>query len=256
MLIDDAVITVIVTTLVVLLLIAGVILTMVLANRRHVKREADIVHMQLEHERDMRSLQNDIQEQTLTKIARELHDNIGQLLTFISIQLEQQKLESEDYSTNLTPVTNTLEDTIEQVRLLSHSLNTDFLKERGLIGAIRVEVERLSGIKSISFDLQLPEEIPAIDNQTQITIFRIFQELINNIIKYAKAKNVDIAINTDDGFYMHMHDDGRGFNVGEALNKGSGLTNIISRSKLIGMSFEIDSVVGKGSTFTLKSVAS
>ena len=79
MLHNDVVLTVLVSTLLILLLVAGVIITMILANRRHVQQEVKMAQMQVEYEKELRAVENEVQEQVLTNVARELHDNIGQL---------------------------------------------------------------------------------------------------------------------------------------------------------------------------------
>ena len=95
---NDIVLTVLVTTLLILLLIAGVIITMTLANRRHVQQEVKMAQMEADYEKELRIVENEVQEQVLSNVARELHDNIGQLLTLIRLQLEQEKLDSNHFA--------------------------------------------------------------------------------------------------------------------------------------------------------------
>src|SRR5690606_9873558 len=152
---NDIVLTVVVTTLLILLLIAGVIVTMVLANRRHVQQEVKMAQMQVEYEKELRTVENEVQEQTLTNVARELHDNIGQLLTLLRLRLEQEKLDDEQMTSKLAPIDSTLSDTIDQVRLLSHSLNTEYLEKQGLVYAIEKEVDRLSKLRRLQVYLSI-----------------------------------------------------------------------------------------------------
>lgn len=249
---NDIVLTVVVTTLLILLLVAGVIITMVLANRRHAQQEVHIAQMQVEYEQELRTVENEVQEQVLANVARELHDNIGQMLTLVRLQLEQEKLDDEVLAERLAPMDNTLTDTINQVRLLSHSLNTDYLETNGLDYAIEKEVDRLSGLRRLTVHWEHDNDSPDFEKGKRIMIFRMIQEVLNNILKHANAKNIYIHMSSIDKFRLVIRDDGRGFDKEEVLasGKGSGLQNLLKRAKLAEIQFDMESSKGKGSIFT------
>jgi two-component system, NarL family, sensor kinase len=90
---NDVKITIIVTTLLILLLIAGVIITIFISNRRNAAQEIKMTQMELGYAKELRMVQNEVQEQVLSNISAELHDNVGQLLTVMHIQLEQNKMQ-------------------------------------------------------------------------------------------------------------------------------------------------------------------
>lgn len=252
MLSNDVVLTVIVTTLLILLLIAGVIITMVLANRRHVQQEVKMAQMQVEYEQELRHVANEVQEQVLSNVARELHDNIGQLLTMIRLQLEQEKLDDEPLALRLAPVDNTLSDTMQQVRLLSHNLSTEYLETHGLKYALEKEAERLSGLRKLTVHSDIDGNEPEIDKGRRIMIFRMVQEVLNNALKHAVPKNIYISFSNDGRFVLQVKDDGRGFDKEKTLaeSKGAGLQNMKKRARLAGVDLQIDTAPGKGSTFT------
>lgn len=250
---DDIALTIVAATLAILLLIAGVIITMVLANRRHTQQEVKMAKMQVDYEKELRTVENEVQEQVLTNVAHELHDNIGQLLTLVRIQLEQEKLDNEELATKLEPADNTLNDVIEQVRMLSHNLNTEYLEKNGLIYAIDKEIERVSKVRSIKVNWSNDGKDPDFDKSNRIMIFRIFQEILNNALKHARAKNLVIQLTNEPNFIFTIQDDGKGFDKEATLqsSKGSGLQNILKRARLAGLHLEIESTMGKGSIFTL-----
>lgn len=252
MLHNDAVLTVLVSTLLILLLVAGVIITMILANRRHVQQEVKMAQMQVEYEKELRTVENEVQEQVLTNVARELHDNIGQLLTLIRLQLEQEKLDSEEITQKLAPVDNTLSETIDQVRMLSHSLNTDYLETQGLNYAISKEVDRLSKLRKLKVNWDTDGVEPDFDKGRRIMIFRMMQEVINNTLKHSGAKNITISMQAADRFVLEIKDDGKGFDPAAVMasGKGSGLNNLQKRAKLAGVTLNITTAIGKGSIFT------
>ncbi|MEZ5018488.1 MAG: ATP-binding protein [Flavipsychrobacter sp.] len=250
---NDIVLTIVVITFVILLLIAGVIITMIIANKKHVQQEVKMTQMQLDYEKELRVVENEVQEETLSNVARELHDNIGQLLTLIRIQLEQESFDDQELADKLAPADSTLNDTIEQVRLLSHSLNTDHIAQSGFIALIDKEVNRLSSLKRLRFNWDKPNTEPDINKDKRIMLFRIFQEIVNNAMKHAGAKNITIIIRSINPLVITIKDDGIGFDL-EEINKkgrGSGFTNMNKRAELANFKLEIESNKGKGSIFTL-----
>ncbi|MCD6062825.1 MAG: hypothetical protein K0R82_736 [Flavipsychrobacter sp.] len=250
---NDIAFTIVVTTLLILLLIAGVIITIFLANRRHVQQEVKMALMQTNYEKELRAAENEVQEHTLNSISRELHDNIGQLLTLMRIQIEQEKLDRPEILPNLAPVDATLTDTIQQVRLLSHSLNSDVLEQKGLLQMVEQEANRLRQFKRIAIHLQHDETEPILTKDQRIMAFRIFQELLNNMLKHAKAKNIHVQVQAKEKFSLLLSDDGLGFDLAETMRSGggAGIKNMTKRAALANLHFHIDTAVGKGSTFTL-----
>lgn len=249
---NDIVLSIVVTTLVILLLIAGVVITMILANRRHVQQEIKMAQREAEYEKELRNAENEVQEQVLSNVARELHDNIGQLLTMVKLQMEQEKLDDEQLAERFAPAEQTLNDTIEQVRLLSHNLNTEYLETHGLIYAIEKEVDRMAALRRMQVHWEYTGAEPDIDKSRRIMIFRMLQEVLNNALKHSRAKNISITLNNTHGLVLKVEDDGRGFDLPKVQesNKGSGLRNLIKRSKLAGLQLVIHSDPGKGSIFT------
>jgi signal transduction histidine kinase len=249
---NDIALTVIVTTMLILLLIAGVVITIFLANRRHVQQQVKMTQMELNYEKELRMVEHEVQEQVLTNVARELHDNIGQLLTFMRIQIENEKLDDPQITSRLLPVDNTLTDIIQQVRMLSKSLNSDMLENGGLLNGIQLETQRLQHIRNFSVHFDSDEVEPVLNKNQRIMVFRIFQEILNNMLKHAEARNIYIVISGKGHFKLIMSDDGKGFEVPEKeTGSGSGLINIMKRARLANLVLNIDTAPGKGSTFTI-----
>lgn len=251
--INDVTITLLISTMVILLLIAGVIIVMILGNRKRVQQEVKMAQLQVTYEKELRLVENEVQEQTLTNVSRELHDNIGQLLTLIRLQLEQETIDDEEMTDRLAPMDKTITDTIEQVRLLSHSLNTDHLEQAGILAAIDKEIKRIQQIKSIKINWDNDNAEPNMSSDEKIMAFRIFQELLNNALKHSRAKNLYITLKGNGQFLLSLEDDGKGFDVAATLNsgKGTGLQNMLKRAKLANLSLDINATTDKGSIFAL-----
>lgn len=249
---NDIVLTVVVTTLLILLLVAGVVITMILSNRRHVQQEVQMAQMQVEYEQELRTIEQEVQEQVLSNVSRELHDNIGQLLTLLRLQLEQEKVDDKQIATRLKPIDSTLSDTIDQVRLLSHSLNTDYLEKNNLDYAISKEVDRLSGLRKLKVHWINDGVSPTFEKGKRIIIFRMVQEVLNNALKHSSAKNIYINMKCKDDFHLEIRDDGKGFDKDAVLNRnsGTGIQNLFKRAKLADVNLDIETAIGKGSIFT------
>jgi signal transduction histidine kinase len=250
---NDIVYTVILSTLVILLLIAGVAITIFMANKQRITQEVKMAEMQRDYEKEMRTVQDEVQEQVLTNISRELHDNIGQLMTFMHIQLEQKKLMNPEMQATLNPIHETLSKATQEVRSLGRSLNSDLLEQNGLLNTINAEVTRLRQFKHFEVSWENDATEPKLTKDQRLMAFRIFQEILNNMLKHAKAAHVAITLAGKEKFALVVKDDGKGFNVPEIMSagSGSGLRNIVKRATLANLVCTIDSETGKGSIFTL-----
>ncbi len=248
---NDILATIILTTLLILLLIAGVVIVIFIANRRHTQQQISIAQMQVDYEKELRTVEQEVQEEVLLNVSRELHDNIGQLLTVMHMQMEQEKLQKPEV---INPMSGTLQDTIQQVRMLGRSLNNEWLEQNGLTGIINNEVSRLRQLDRLKIHWNHDNLEPKLEKDQRVMVFRMFQEIINNALKHSGAENIYIELKGSDGFYLTVKDDGNGFDTDEikATGKGSGLRNMEKRASLSHIDFEMIAAKGKGSTFILK----
>ena len=147
-----------------------------------------------------------------------------------------------------------INETIHQVRLLSKSLNSDAIEQGGLLHAIGVEVERLRQLNKVVISWENDGAEPRLDKNQRIMGFRIFQEIINNSLKHAAAKNLRIKLYGQPTFRLWIMDDGKGFDLEAQLksNNGSGLKNIIKRAALAQLKCNIMSTPDNGSSYALE----
>lgn len=251
---NDITATIVLATLTMLLLIAGVVITIFIANRRHVQQQISMAQLQINYEKELRTVEQEVQEQVLINVSRELHDNIGQLLTVLHIQMEQEKINFPDAGKVLEPMAGTLQDTITQVRMLSRSLNSEWLEHSGLIIMINNELNRLKQVNRLHVHWDNDNTEPLLEKDQRIMVFRIFQEILNNALKHSGADNIFIELKGKDGFNLMIRDDGKGFDadVVMASASGSGLRNMIKRAALAHIDHQMHTAVGKGSTFILR----
>ena len=250
----DIVFTILFTTLVILLLISGIVIVVVISNKKRLQQETKMVQMQVDYEKELRVVADEVQEQVLVNVGRELHDNIGQLLTVMHIQVESGKLDRPEMRNLLQPIDDTLQNTILQLRLLAKSLNNDVLEHDGLLKAMEQEVKRLRLLGQYTVHWVNDGADPGLNKDQQLMVFRIYQEILNNMMKHAGAKNIYINMKAKDGFGLILKDDGRGFDAEAQLmgGGGSGLKNIMKRAALANLICRVESYEGKGSIFSLQ----
>jgi signal transduction histidine kinase len=253
MLSNPIVLTVIVTTLLIGLLIAVVIITMFASNKKNVQQEMKMAQMQLDYEKGQR----EVQEQVMITVARELHDNVGQKLTFMNLQLQQQKAMNVALAQSLQPVSEMMIETIEEVRVLGRSLNSEQIAKNGLLYTIEKEADRLRLLKKFTVHWEHDKE-PELTKDQKVIVFRIFQEMLNNLLKHSDAKNIYLSLRGEGKFKLVVKDDGKGFDAEEIMKtaKGAGLKNIMKRAELAGLKCELNTKPeargGSGTTFTLE----
>lgn len=203
---------------------------------------------------EMQKAHTEIQEETLKNIGRELHDNVGQILAYASMQANMLAAQvPEKTKTSVDAVSDLIKQSMEEVRALSKSLNNEVLINLGLKDAIINEVKRLRRMKFKSVDFEISGEEKSLkDNKHQVILFRILQEFFSNTIKYSEADMISIHLDyTGDYLVIKVFDNGKGFDV-ETVQKGSGLINMESRARLIDTDFQLTSEINKGTFLILK----
>ncbi len=202
------------------------------SKKRHV---AEKKRLELAYKHEMANITIEIQEQILAQISRELHDNIGQLLTVAKIHLNTV-VKHPDKRTNekLQETNNVVDMAISELKILSKMPSTDKIKQFSLLNALILEVERINKLEYVKTILMIKGEIVPFSADTKIIIFRIIQEFINNTMKYASASELNIILNYDnDNFVLDLSDNGKGFDMTSKLNSGNGISNIKNRARLI-----------------------
>lgn len=187
------------------------------------------------------------QEKERIAIGEELHDNINQIITSVKLYIELAMKRPGHISGYLDKSIEYISLAIEENRKLARALILPQLKGVGLLKSLEELKEQVT--QSASFEINL--DIKNFDEtlfteQEKVSLYRIVQEQLNNIIKHAKARTVDIGLYGDKGHVaLTIKDDGRGFDT-SVRSKGVGLTNINSRAEVLHGKVEVDSAPGKG----------
>jgi PAS domain S-box-containing protein len=209
--------------------------------------EKELLKTELEYKKAINQATVDSQEQERGEIGKELHDNVNQVLTTTKLYLELA-LANEDLVHELIKKSSkNISTVINEIRQLSRSLMDPSLGDLGIIDSINDLIGNINLTRKVHITLDIAEEIEDLLNKAQkLTMFRIIQESLNNVIKHAKAKSVSIQITHQNNIAeLIVADDGAGF-IQESTRKGAGLKNITNRVYLINGTFFLDSEPDKG----------
>lgn len=197
------------------------------------------------------------QEQERKRMAREIHDGVGQMLTALKFGSEAVSPADEKQKGQMSAIKDLLRKIIREIRRISSDLLPTVLSDFGLEAAIKDMISIINtSSESINIVLDSSLEVAEpLDKTIEISLYRIVQEAVNNALKYASATEVVIKLNNDAEFInLTITDDGRGFDpeaeIKKNINKetGNGLTSMRERAELVKGKFSITSKIGSGTT--------
>lgn len=235
-----------------LLLITLFIVMLVMAYlRRDLKHLKEKESMEVDFEKQLLQSQLETQEETMNQLGNELHDNIGQLLNSTKLLIGVAQRSIPDPPDTLTTADETLAKAIQELRSLSKSLNKEWLGQFNFIQNIEAEINRINSARSLHIYLSAPDSL-SLEPDEQIILFRIVQEVLQNAIKHAGAKNMYIKIKEETALLsISITDDGAGFEERE-LVKGVGIINIRHRTHLLGGTVQWQSAMSKGTVVLIQ----
>jgi signal transduction histidine kinase len=205
--------------------------------------------MAIAFEKTLLNAKLEIQEQTLSHISNEIHDNILQVLGLARLHLN--RMQEDGDVQKIVLIDEQMGNAIADLRNLSHSLNPEVIRNTGWIKATQrllADLEK-TGTCKVSFSAE--ENLPVLEDEKRIILFRMIQEIVNNIIKHAKAGHIKFTASKIPGqISVAIEDDGKGFEIDKII-KGAGLQNLESRSAMIGASMFIQSKPGSGTCVTI-----
>ena len=248
--------TVILISLFVLLLISIIIITAVLYYNKRKKFAEEKQLMKTIFDQELLQTQIEIQEQTLSNISQEIHDNIGQVLSLAKLNLNTIPTHVEEaVLVKISKAKELVSKAINDLRDLSRSMHGDRIAELGLKDAIESELAILQNTGQYKTFFNCSGNYYKLARQNEIVIFRMLQESINNSIKHANAKNITVEMNYQpQNFQLWVSDDGNGFDTASLSTSvtGIGLKSMRSRAALIGGELTIQSSPFTGTTVAIK----
>lgn len=186
------------------------------------------------------------------ELARTLHDELGGLLTAAKMDLSwlQSRLDKPEHQERLAQLGSVLDEAMSLKRRVVEDLRPSLLDHFGLPTALRAYVESACAKASIHADIHLPEDGAATPKEIAIALFRIVQEGLNNILRHAAARNIELELASDGKEYaLTLRDDGCGFNPNSArAGWPHGIMGMQQRVRALRGRFSLESAPGKGTT--------
>lgn len=226
-----------------------------------VKTNAEKYRIQAEENQIKAAALLEGQEAERKRMSRELHDGIGQMLTGLKLQLEQFKevpFVSLKQQQNYSDLTQLLSETIDATRMVSFSLMPTTLQDFGVAASIRLLANQLNRVSGLKIDTQQVHDIRRVASQTEISLYRIVQEAFNNAIKHAQATQLSASLTLQaSNILLVIQDNGQGFEPKAKVRNqqnmtGNGLSNMRTRTELLGGKLTIQSTMGGGTIITVK----
>lgn len=224
-----------------LILAIGLVVFIVFHQRKVIKYQMQLQKLEEEQQKILLNASIRWQEEERQRIAADLHDDAGPLLATARLYLNENLIH-QDPATQLQSIFNAkqiIDDTIQLIRNISHSLMPPTLKNFGLESAVNDLFQKISGSGSINASSRFHDYRIRLKPEQELLIFRVIQELVNNILKHSHSSFLHITQNYyENKFYIRIHHDGRGLTQSDfdKLNKsamGLGLKNIQSRMRVL-----------------------
>ena len=199
-----------------------------------------------------------IREEERKRVAREIHDQLGQALTAIKIDLSswvrELPAEEKQASKRSASILKLVDESIHTVRRISTELRPGMLDDLGLVATLEWAGEDFQARTGTTCRLNLPQEDIAVDPEWATAIFRIFQETLTNVARHAGASEVEVRLAKEDGeLTLEVHDNGKGIPEDKLMNSNSlGILGMRERAMLLGGELSISSPSGNGTTVRVR----
>ena len=200
------------------------------------------------------------QEEERTRLARELHDDTIQAVIALKqrVQLAQKTVKDQSGRQSLDELETLAEQTIENLRRLTRALRPIYLEDLGLVTALEMLVREISQNNQLVVDFQKTGQERRLSHEVELSLYRIAQEALNNVVKHSNATHADLKIAFEPSeIQIEVADNGNGFIVPNSPTEFApyghfGLLGVHERADLIGARLEIESALGKGTRLTVR----
>lgn len=242
------------------LLITGfsvvLVIFFIIQKKRQVQNFLEQQKLKFDYEHSLLTTRIEVQEQAFEFVSRDIHDNIGQVLSLGCIQLASLKntIDSNEVVLKLDDTLQLFKKSVKDLRLLSHSLNTGLVQHRPLEQSVKTELDRIEAFSNIDCEVYVPNGEEGLPPDQRLVVFRIVQEALQNILKHAEATKIRILLEQlDTTFNVQVTDNGIGFEqvTGQAV-QSMGLLSMQQRATLMRARLTVSSLPGKGTEVNLE----
>ncbi len=222
------------------------------ASQRHVKELESLIEARTRELSALSTHLQELAEDEKSELARNLHDELGGLLTAAKMDLSwvQSRVTDPELQERLAQLGGVLDEAMDLKRRVVEDLRPSLLDHFGLPTALRAYVDSACAKAGLRTELALPEDAAPMAKDTAIALFRIVQEGVTNIIRHAGARSVALQFALEsDGYRITLSDDGSGFDAADPKFRWShGITGMRQRVRALGGQFDIQSTPGAGTT--------
>lgn len=240
-------------TRIILILAAAILIVLLLlfgVRSMGLKQKAQLAEEKEKQQQNRFKAVIEAEEQERTRIARELHDGLGQILSTAKLNVAslEGELEDEEDEKLVKNSMELIDHSLKEVRSISHNLMPTALIEKGLIQALKEQADKINESRNLKLEFTTKGDFNSLSKSLEIALYRIIQEVLNNMIKHSGADKIEFHLSQEDGLVrLKIKDNGKGFDTKEiSKSKGIGWKNIFSRVSMIDGSIAIDSKPGKG----------
>ena len=230
-------------------ILAGFIVSFVITYYKKQQENAKEKHqLQIKFNEDLLTSTIEIQERAFDDISRELHDNIGQQLSAVSIYLNLLLRDKEhQQDQRLQSCSEIISSSLQDLRQLTQTLLGEKITTSGLVQSLKLQVERINKLGICKASFSCNTDTVELDTRKSVILFRIIQEAISNASKHGPGCSIIIKINQfPHTLHISIEDNGPGFRLYPGQEQGIGLINMKSRANTIGANYQLDSVPGRG----------
>lgn len=226
-------------------MVSFIVIMVIYHRQRQIKSQQKVGEIQAEYEKTILNVEKELREDILAYVGRELHDNVGQLLSLAKMYLSSPKLEKVSEGKGM------INEIIHEVRALSKSLNLDWVEAISLEDFIQKELKKLETAEFCKVAFHQSGHTLQLEKDKKLVLLRIIQECLNNAVKHAFPKLIEVSVDSDSArSVIRVRDDGKGFEY-NGQSSGSGIYNLKNRMATIGGEMVLKSVPGKGTEIKL-----
>jgi signal transduction histidine kinase len=232
-----------------LLFFTGVVALFIQYKNKQKFAEKQKLMMEQLHQQELLSTQLEMQTQTMQHIGREIHDNVGQKLTLASLYTQQLAYENKAPQINdkIENIGNIINESLAELRQLSKSLTDDAINDNNINELLQLECNKVNELKKCHVIFNSRQKNIVLPYQTKSILLRIVQEFLQNSIKHANCKTIQVNLNNEEkSLHLNLQDDGKGFKTNTITVAGIGLNNMKKRTELIGGNYFLESKINAG----------
>jgi two-component system, NarL family, sensor histidine kinase UhpB len=220
------------------------------------KQAEDALRHSLDELRALAARLQSVREEERTRVAREIHDELGQALTAIKLEaasLIRELRGAKQQSNRAEAIAKLADETIQAVRRISTELRPGILDDLGLAAAVEWVAEEFQARTGTNVQLTLPGVDFAIDREHATALFRILQEILTNVARHANGTQVNVRLLKEEGsLILQVHDNGRGVSKEELSGRSLGILGMRERALLLGGELTISGAPAFGTTVTVR----